>query len=176
MVALPAICRNGHVFDGPIEIHGRVKGLTLGDIKVHGCPYCGATAVVPPGTFDVDEELVTILSGPRSTYDFYEKIGLLAKKGLNDDLPLDDVISAIEVVSPRISKILRLARSRRALYLMLLVIAFYAGTQLEGSVNLNISFDNWFSKYNYILQDKDEVVGGQRRTPRPSGSPRQRDL
>jgi hypothetical protein len=69
MADYPCSCSNcGHVFFIPNMIHGpgQIDGITFTN-NVLTCPRCGGWADMASGTWDYDNEVLTLLSAPEAT-------------------------------------------------------------------------------------------------------------
>lgn len=63
MAAIPALCPNGHLFTVPNFIGGSVQGLRMSG-NTTTCPRCGARAAMADGEFDMQDDVLTFVTGP----------------------------------------------------------------------------------------------------------------
>lgn len=123
MANFPAFCDNcGTAFNSGINLSGSIR-LTIANSKSGPCPACGAMGTIPDGTFNIEEHLITFLSGPVSTYEKLKELQQILEQAKLNNESAEATLKAVESVSPTIATVARTFSPDRILTYLGLVIA-----------------------------------------------------
>lgn len=132
MANFPAFCDNcGTAFNSGINVSGSIN-LTIANSKSGPCPACGAMGTIPDGTFNIEEHLITFLSGPVSTYEKLKELQKILEQAKLNNESTETTLKAVESASPTIATVARMLNPDRILtYLGLIITAIDLITRIH---------------------------------------------
>ncbi|WP_159078687.1 hypothetical protein [Orrella marina] len=123
MANLPAFCDNcGTVFNSGIAGSGSSM-ITISNCKAGPCPVCGSMGTVPDGAFNLQEHLVTVLSGPASTHERFMRLKAVLEQAKAANKSAEETIKSVEAVDPTIGKLARFFTVDRVLNGLAVLVA-----------------------------------------------------
>ena len=161
MAQFPAYCQNCKiVFPATLLSADNVTDLTIRNCS-ETCPRCGAMARIAEGTFNIQDDVISIVNAPNFTKQLIEFTKLLQKAHDSEKSP-SEVASEVEKIDPRLkSVVLKAGSAPRAkngwVYPLLLALFVALNPSCDVNVNLDVSIDvnDLFKEIMAILKSND---------------------
>ena len=105
---------------------------------VQRCPFCGGTAKIADGVFDLTKNTVDVLQSGEITASILERFGLLARSAYAERATLKEFAAQADEIHPALGELVRKSRGNSpfaALLIMILVFWFMK------SCTVNVNFD-----------------------------------
>lgn len=137
-VLIPALCSScGALFASrTISIGGNVENLTLSGNK-ETCPYCGGSANLADGVFDVAGNILSVVSAPNVTKQMLAAFATAVKKAYEERKPLEELAKEVEKIDPTFGEIIRKAGTNSRFYIVALLLTLSAIKSCSVDVKLD---------------------------------------
>ena len=108
MATIPSHCHScGAIFPSRIiSIEGNVQNLTLSN-NSESCPFCGGRAYLADGVFNIANDVISVISAPRFTFEMLHKLGVAIAEAYRDPSKTDQLNQVAESIDPELAQVVK---------------------------------------------------------------------
>ena len=140
MATIPSHCHScGAIFPSRmISIEGNVENLTLSN-NSETCPFCGGTAYLANGVFDIADDVISIISAPKFTKEMLQKLGVAVEEAYKDPTKTDQLNIVAESIDPNLAEVVKKITSGNKLTMVGLFLLAMAIKSCSVNVNMDVN-------------------------------------
>lgn len=140
MATIPSHCHScGAVFPSRmISIEGNVQGLTLSN-NSESCPFCGGRAFLADGVFNIANDVISVISAPRFTFEMLQKLGVAVAEAYKDPSKTAQLNEIAETIDPELAGVVKKLTSSNRLTMVGLFLLAMAIKSCSLNVDLDVN-------------------------------------
>ena len=140
MATIPSHCLScGAIFPSRIiSIEGNVQGLTLSN-NSESCPYCGGRAYLASGVFNIANDVISVISASRFTFEMLKKFSLAVAEAYKDPGKTDQLNEVAESIDPELGDVVKKITSGNSLSIVGLFLLAMAIKSCSINVDLDVN-------------------------------------
>src|SRR5712672_2855391 len=126
MAAIPVHCSHcGAIFASrAFAFAGNIKGMTLRGNQ-ETCTVCGKMADIIDGTFDVANDALSMISGPKSSKVLLESLSRLIERAQRKEIDSEELEKQVGELDPELGKVIAKVKGTPAMVVLLVILLYF---------------------------------------------------